>query len=249
MSDIASTSLLTLDLSNCLLSSLQSTLLEHLPAISSLYLSKNHRISLFNRNEYVQSESLKKIDLSYCNMDNIELDGFPNLMTAVLRGNMIRQLDKDSFFRNKLLENLDMSSNAISTINPHSFRELKFLKHLDMSFNMISRIERDTFKTNEVLTSINLSRNYIGRLNKIVGASVAVLNMSWCEILTIDSDALSGMPDLIELDLSNNLIMFVPENLESDTLQTLDLSMCRLVVYSYCILFVYYISLCSIDCQ
>jgi insulin-like growth factor-binding protein complex acid labile subunit len=227
ITDMVSPSLLTLDLSNCLLTNLRPTLFEHMPVITSVNLARNHRLSLINRNDFVRSDSLKKIDLSYCNMDNIELDGFPNLMTAVLRGNMVRQLEQDSFVRNKVLENLDIAYNSISTISPYTFREMKHLKHLDLSFNMISRVERDTFKMNEVLTSINLSRNYLSRLSRISGASVATLNMSWCEILTIDPDALSGMPDLVELDLSNNLITHIPDNLESGTLQTLDFSMCR----------------------
>lgn len=161
-------------------------------------------------------------------MDNIEIEGFPNLITVVLRGNMIRQLDKQSFFNNKHLENIDLSYNAIRQMNSNSFRGLKHLKQLDLSFNMIPKIEREIFKNNNLLTSINLSRNYIARFSQFVAKSLTHLNMSWCEITNIDSDALNQMPEVNDIDLSNNLISNIPEGLNSGTLQYLDLSMCRI---------------------
>lgn len=191
-------------------------------------LSRNQRLSLTRKaEEFVQSESLKRIDLSLCNMDGIELSGFPNLMTAILRGNLISRIKRDSFEKNVGLENIDLSSNSITHISSVSFRELKLLKHLDLSYNMIRRIERDTFKDNDVLTSINLSRNYVERFNRISARSLTHLNMSWCEVLNIDLDAFNDMPELVELDLSNNLFSEFPATLQSHTLQTLDLSMCR----------------------
>lgn len=43
----------------------------------------------------------------------------------------------------------------------------------------------------------------------------------------IERDAFADMNELIELDLSNNLIYDFPDSLQSNSLQTLDLSMCR----------------------
>ncbi|XP_055686331.1 toll-like receptor 4 [Lutzomyia longipalpis] len=229
LSSVASDSLTTLNLVNCRLGSLPIAVFANLPALVHVNLARNNRISLVTKNgEYVASESLKRIDLSYCNMGGVEIAGFPHLTTAVLRGNMIRQLGQDIFKSNVYLENLDLSFNAISYVNPGTFKDLGNLKHLDISFNMIPRIDRDTFKHNNMLTTINLSRNYIGRFNRIQAKAVNSLNMSWCEIIAIDADALQGCPVLTELDLSNNLITSIPDNLNSQSLQTLDLSMCRI---------------------
>lgn len=228
LSGIASDSLTTFNLVNCRLGSLPIDVFAHLPSLIYLNLARNSRLSLSTKNgEYVKSESLKRIDLSYCNMGGIEIGGFPDLTTAVLRGNMIRQLHSDTFRKNEHLENLDVSFNAISYVEPTTFQPLGNLKHLDMSFNMIPRIDRDTFKHNNLLNTINLSRNYIGRFNRIQAKALVSLNMSWCEIVSVDPDALQGTPVLTELDLSNNLISFIPDNLNSISLQTLDLSMCR----------------------
>lgn len=230
ISDLKSTSLLAIDLSQCKLSYLQPTIFSKLPLLTYVNLSKNTKLSLSrNVGEYVKSDSLKRIDISNCNMDAIELFGFPKLSTAILRGNLIKLIDSQSFVNNIELENIDLSYNAIMQLGSGSFRQIKHLKNLDLSFNVIPKIERETFKHNDLLTSINLSRNYIDTLHRITARSLTYLNMSWCGILHIEHDAFAEMYELIELDLSNNLIYDFPLSLQSDTLQTLDLSMCRLV--------------------
>lgn len=229
ISDLVSDTLLTLDLSNNRLTSLQPTMLVGMSSLQTINLSKNHRISLHNKqDEFVSSVSLRKIDLSYCNMDNIELEGFPALTTVNLRANMIRQLDAESFLNSRMIETLDLSQNSINSINVNTFAKLKHLKSLNLSFNMIPKIERDTFKENELLTKLDLSRNYISRFNRITAPYLTLLNMTWCEIMTIDPDALTGFHELTTLDLSNNLIIDLPDTLALDNLQNLDLSMNRM---------------------
>lgn len=228
ISDIISENLLSLDISNCKLTFLQPTVFLSMPLLTYVNMAQNHRLSLTRKvGAYVTSTSVKRIDLSRCNMDGIELNGFPNLMTAILNRNLINKVKRESFESNKFLENIDLSANAITHISSTSFRELSHLKVLDISYNMIRRIERDTFKDNELLTSINLGRNVIERFSRIAVKSLTHLNMSWCEVLKIDIDAFNDMPELINLDLSNNLFSEFPVTLQSSTLQTLDLSMCR----------------------
>jgi Leucine-rich repeat (LRR) protein len=223
VSNLVSQSLLDLNLSGCMLTTLKPTVFEGLSKLKNLDLSKNYRLSLIN----VESRTLERIDLSYCNMDIISLDGFPSLRTAILKGNMIRSLNKNDFSNNLALENLDISYNVITTIHPNTFATLKNLQNLNLLYNSIGKIERDTFKENKLLFRLNLSKNHIGRFNRIKAESLIYLNMSWCEILEIDADALAGMPNIIELDLTGNLISTLPV-LDSKTLQTLDLSINRI---------------------
>lgn len=229
VSDLVSDSLMTLDLSHNKLSQLLPNMLSNLPALTYINLSHNHRISLQTKQgEFVQSSSLKRIDLSYCNMDNIELEGFPALTTAILKGNMIRELTNDIFSNSKLLENLDLSQNSVNSVDSSTFKKLKFLKFLDLSFNLLSKLERETFRDNTLLSFLDLSRNSINRLNRINAPSLNHLNLTWCQIGVLDPDAISGMPELIKLDLSNNLLNEIPDNLFSENLQKLDLSMNRI---------------------
>lgn len=229
VSDLISDTLLTIDLSNNRLTNLQPTMLVAMPSLTTINLSKNHRISLQTKQgDFMTSVSLRRIDLSYCNMDNIELEGFPALTTVSLKANMIRQLSAESFLNSRMIENLDLSQNSINLIHSNTFNKLKHLKKLNLSFNMIPKIDRDTFKENELLTKLDLSRNYITRFNRISAPFLTLLNMTWCEIMTIDPDALTGFQELTTLDLSNNLIIDLPDTLAADQLQELDLSMNRM---------------------
>lgn len=228
VANLVSETLLGLNLGNCLLSGLPGDFLASLPALISLNLSRNHRLSLYRGDEFVKSESLTKIDLSFCNMDNVELLGFPQLKSAILQGNLIKDLTRDSFKNNEHIQSLQLASNAIALIHQLTFSHLKELREVDLSFNMLGKVDRETFKENNQLTTINLSRNFIGRFSRIISASLTHLNMSSCEIVSIDGDALVGLPALVELDLSQNLIASIPDSLVSDNLQLLDLRMCRL---------------------
>lgn len=229
VSNMMSSTLLGLNLANCQLTGLPGDFLSGLTSLMSLNLSRNHRLSLYRSpEEFVKSESLTKIDLSYCNMDQVELHGFPRLKTGLLNGNLIKELTYESFAGNEHIQTLHLSSNTIAQIHAETFSQMQQLRELDLSYNMLTRVDRETFKDNDKLTAINLSRNYIGRFSRIVSESLISLNMSSCEIASIDGDALVGLPSLIELDLSQNLIWAIPDALASDNLQLLDLRMCRI---------------------
>lgn len=226
--DLQAVSLMTLDVSACKLAMLRRTVFSQMPMLTTANFSENHRLTLIQRNdEYVESVSVRQIDLSMCNMNAVELKGFPNLTTANLSGNLIAELTDDTFENNILLESLDLSSNAISRISLMAFGWLDRLRKLDLSLNMIRKIEPDTFVGNSQLLSINLSRNFIDRFRRFASRSITFLNMSRCEITQIDSDAIDDLSELIELDLSYNWFSELPPKLGSPFLQILDLSRCR----------------------
>lgn len=226
--DLYAEKLLSLDLSVCNLTTLRPTVWSKMPLLTSVNLSENHRLSLVHRNEEtVESISLREIDLSKCNMNAVELNGFPNITTVKLNGNLITELQDNTFQNNNLIENLDLSSNSISRISVMTFQWLKRLRNIDLSLNMIRQIDSNTFSFNQQLASINLSRNFIDRFRRFVSISLTYLNMSRCEITKIDADALKDLPELIELDLSYNWFSELPEMLGSPLLQILDLSKCR----------------------
>lgn len=64
--DIKSDSLLSLDLSNTKLTTLQNSVFAYLPSLSYVNLSKNHRLALVGKTDQVESDSVKRLDLSYC---------------------------------------------------------------------------------------------------------------------------------------------------------------------------------------
>ncbi|XP_031629345.1 insulin-like growth factor-binding protein complex acid labile subunit [Contarinia nasturtii] len=231
--DLKAKKLMSLDVSECTLAMLQPTVFSHMPALTYVNFSGNHHLSLetkgtSNENEYVESVSLRQIDLSNCNMNNVELRGFPNITWVNLNGNLITELLDDTFGNNILIEHLGLSSNAISRIPVHAFQRLKQLRSIDLSLNSIRQIEADTFAENNLLTSINLSRNYIDRFRRFTCDGLTFLNMSRCQIVEIDRDALENLHELIELDLSYNMFSELPNQFVAPFLQILDLKRCRL---------------------
>lgn len=121
--DLIAGKLTSLDVSECKLAMLRRSVFSQMPELNFVNFSGNHRLSLTQRNDdNIQSESLREIDLSNCNMNTIELKGFPNLTNVILSGNLITELLDDTFQNNVLIEKLDLSANSISRISVMAFK-------------------------------------------------------------------------------------------------------------------------------
>lgn len=236
LADLKANKLTSLDLSECNLAMLKSTVFSHMPHLNYVNLSGNHHLSLethgtSNQNEeYVESVSLRQIDLSNCNMNNVELKGFPNLTWVNLNVNLITELSDDTFDNNLFIEILDLSSNSLSRISVQAIQQLKQLRRIDLSQNSIRHIEAETFAENNHLITINLSQNYIDRFRPFTCQSLTLLNMSRCQIMEIEEGALENLPELIELDLSFNFFTELPNKFVAPFLQILDLRRCRYIL-------------------
>lgn len=228
ITDLISDSLVELDLSSCKLDMLLSTTFSKLPKLHILNLSHNTRLSL----QQVQSKSVKGLDVSYCNMDQIFLEGFPNLTMAFLSFNMINYISRDTFIHNRQLEVIDFSANSISHITVDTFKQLPNLRDINLSYNSISNVDRDIFKHNSLLLSLNLAQNFIQKLMRLTSSSLTKLNVSGCEIIHLDRDTIGALPRLNDLDLSHNLLSELPPYLQSTMLQSLHLQNNRLLKVS-----------------
>ncbi|XP_016930587.3 insulin-like growth factor-binding protein complex acid labile subunit [Drosophila suzukii] len=226
---LPSRTLRDLDLSNCSIREVSGFFLEALQNLEALNLSRNTQLQFDTLSEDpILTYVLRKLDVSYCNLDSIELSGLPQLTEIRLRGNLLRVVDATTFANNTMLEILDISQNVLRLIGQDAFANLKRLKSLNLAFNEIARLDRNFIRNNDVLVDLNLSRNVLQKLTKIVSNSVRTINMSWCEIASIESTALSSLSVIQKLDLSNNLISDMPTFMRSETLQQLNLANCRL---------------------
>ena len=225
---IISSSLRSLDVSNCALSTINHNELMYLPSLVHLKMSHNYRLELSASAYNLFSDSLKYLDISYCNVLQPNLQGFPNLRRAILNHNMIRFLGSNEFANNTMLEYLDLSYNNIGSLKSDTFRGLTLIKHLDLSWNEIATIPEDTLLEMPSLTQMKLSRNYLTTLGHLKSDSVTVLDMSSCEISNIGPDSLEGFQSLIDLDLSRNLLAHIPDSISSNTLKYLNLNYNRL---------------------
>ncbi|XP_047023482.1 insulin-like growth factor-binding protein complex acid labile subunit [Helicoverpa zea] len=225
---LISSTLKSLDVSNCALSIINHNELMYLPSLVHLKMAHNYRLELSSSAYNLFSDSLRYLDISYCNVLQPNLQGFPNLRRAVLNHNMIRFLRSNEFVNNTLLEYLDLSYNNIGSLKSDTFRGLTLIKHLDLSWNEIAIIPEDTLLAMPALTQMKLSRNYLTKVGHLKSNSVTVLDLSSCEISVIGPDSLEGLQSLVDLDLSRNLLTHIPDSISSNTLKYLNLNYNRL---------------------
>lgn len=226
LQNMNSKSLKSLYISNCLIGDIDGTEFTNLPSLIYLKMSHNYRLQLPSNK--ILSESVRYLDISYCNLLQPSLQGFPNLRKAMISHNMIRFLRSNEFMNNTKLEYLDTSFNNIGSLRTDTFRGLGLLKYLDMSGNEIGVVPEDSLLEMPSLTQLKLSRNYLTHVGHLKSLSITVLDMSACEINTIGKDSLEGLESLVDIDLSHNLISHIPDSLSSNTLKHLNLNVNRI---------------------
>ncbi|XP_050670982.1 insulin-like growth factor-binding protein complex acid labile subunit [Leptidea sinapis] len=226
--NLISPTLKSLYVSNCRLSYISPNELSYLPSLVYLKMSHNYRLELSSTVNSLFSVSLRYLDISYCNINQPSLKGFPNLRKAIINHNMIRFLSSNEFNNNTKLEHLDLSYNNVASVMGDTFRGLTSLKFLDLSWNQIAHIPENSLVEMPALTQIKLARNYLTRVGHLKSTSLAIIDMSSCEINLLGKDSLEGLPSLVDLDLSHNLISSIPESISSNTLKYLNLNYNRL---------------------
>ncbi|XP_046963314.1 insulin-like growth factor-binding protein complex acid labile subunit isoform X1 [Vanessa cardui] len=226
--NLISSTLKSLYVSNCQLSYISHNEFAYLPSLVYLQMSYNYRLELSSTTNALFSNSLRFLDISYCNIFRPNLYGFPNLRKAIIKNNMIRFLKSIEFINNTKLEYLDLSYNNIGSFKSDTFRGLSMLRYLDLSWNEIAQIPEESFIETPSLTQLKLARNYLNRVGHLKSTSLSILDMSSCEISTIGKDSLEGLPSLIDIDLSHNLLSYIPDSISSNTLKYLNLNYNRI---------------------
>ncbi|XP_018326957.1 uncharacterized protein LOC108738182 [Agrilus planipennis] len=214
----------TLEISNCALQRISADAFTELVLLETLILSNNGRLKRF----YSTSRSLKFLDLSNCSIESYPTNSLPNLNQIYLRNNQIKNLQEMAFITTPSIKVLSLSHNSISSIDERAFVGLNRLEDVDLSYNTISSIGSRTFSGNAKLTKLSLSHNYLNKVDHIATNSVKALDMSVCEIRSVDRTSLSMMPSLEELNLARNLISFLPDNWTGYRIHSLDLSLNRI---------------------
>ncbi|XP_060808859.1 leucine-rich repeat-containing protein 15-like [Amyelois transitella] len=224
--NLSSKSLKSLYVSNCLLGEISGSEFTNLPSLIYLRISHNYGLRFSSSN--VLSDSVRYLDISYSNLLQPNIHGFPNLRKVLLSHNMIRYLKSYEFINNTKLEYLDLSYNNIGSLTVDTFHGLTMLKYLDLSWNEIAVVPENSLLEMPSLTQLKLSRNYLSKVGHLKSLSITVLDMSSCEINTIGKDSFEGLQSIVDLDLSHNLISHIPDSISSNTLKHLNLNVNRI---------------------
>ncbi|XP_068916378.1 leucine-rich repeat protein SHOC-2 [Tenebrio molitor] len=217
-------SLKFIDLSRCQLQHISPLAFTNLTALETMYMYKNTNLTKF----FCNSESLRYLDLSLCNLRVVPSGNLPQVYEANFHGNNFQRIPNYSFINYTNLQALVLSYNAIDDIQESAFVGLSKVERIDLSQNRLREIDRTLFETTENLKFLNLSRNYISKVPSLISDSLKALDLSSCEIHAVDRDCLSLMPNLKILNLSKNIISRLPDYLQGDSLNTLDVSLCRI---------------------
>ncbi|XP_044257367.1 nephrocan [Tribolium madens] len=224
LSSLSSTSLKFLDLSRCNLKEVSPKVFVNLTSLQTLYMQQNINLKSF----YCDSRSLRYLDISNCNLESIPRGYLPNLNAANFHGNHFRIILKMSFVNYTNLVMLDLSYNALHVIEKEAFVGLEKIERLDLSQNTLSYLSPEVFYSNTNLQFLNLSRNYLNTVPNLSSDFLEILDLSFCEIASVDQDCLINMPRLKILNLSKNIISLLPDNFRGDNLKVLDVSLCRI---------------------
>lgn len=154
---------------------------------------------------FLNSDSLRELDLSYCRLTQIAPKTFSNL-----RG----------------LELLDLSGNDLTEIKADTLANLESLEDLYLAYNSISKIDPDAFNDIDDMIKLSLRGNPIKTLEGIDVPGLAELDVSECDLEIVASASFEGFPELESLNLSRNSIRDIdPEAFYNlSNLKYLDLS-------------------------
>ncbi|XP_055301833.1 leucine-rich repeat transmembrane neuronal protein 2-like isoform X1 [Sitodiplosis mosellana] len=129
---------------------------EHLNTLKILIASNNHLTKLSK--DYLQPMiALTQIDLSHNKINSVDRFTSKNLNLINLAHNKIVKLSDDTFSELHLLENLDLSCNAIETISDQMFINKTNLKILLLQYNSINTF--DCSVTFQKILTLNIANN------------------------------------------------------------------------------------------
>ena len=184
-----------------------------LPKLQRLFLSKNSALYIQNGRNFINSHSLKLLDISGCNVSSVSVETFANvsaLETIDLRFNYLSSLDMNIL---KVLPNLsvlNLKSNWISEIIPGKFEKTSLLEYLHLDDNRIDHIEFDVFSG-----LVNLKYIY----------------MEGNQLQYLHPDTFIRLPKLQSLILSKNSGLHVPTDrhfINSHSLKHFGISGCNI---------------------
>lgn len=128
-----------------------------------------------------------------------------------LSGNEITSVDEDCFQDYSDLTKLSLSRNSIHTLELFAFESLAKLNYLDLSDNRIEVFDNRILERNEKLKFLDLSKNKFmlieNKLPLIISNSLEFLSLRNSHLTHVGIDLLSEVPKLLDLDISNNLLI------------------------------------------
>jgi Leucine-rich repeat (LRR) protein len=119
-----------------------------LPKLQGLDLAENIGLQLPTDRNFINSLSVKYLNMSHCIVSSVSVETFANvsaLQVLDLSDNNLRSVDLNILKVLPNLSHLDLKINQISEIIPGTCEMISFLEYLDLGLNEIEHLESDVF--------------------------------------------------------------------------------------------------------
>ncbi|EDW70456.1 protein artichoke [Drosophila virilis] len=201
-----------------------------LPNLRMLDLSQN-QIEQLARHGFQAAPQLRVLSLAQNQLRLLEdtsFIGIQRLELLHLQDNQLGQADERALLPLAELRNLNLQSNKLESITDNFFSNNSRLEQLDLSRNLIRSISPTAFDNQRSLEYLDLSGNALLDISVGLGNlhSLRDVDLSYNQISRVHSDVINAWRNVVEIRLSNNLIVELQQGTFRNLpkLQYLDLS-------------------------
>lgn len=138
---------------------------------------------------------------------------FNRLEHLSLKNNTLKELPT-IVFTIPNIKYLNLADNQIHEIKGHYFRNLMGIEKVDISYNQITSIPSEKIVCPKC-KSLSIKGNKLQKFPSVLSDTNTLekLDLSENQITSIEDDAFDGLENLIELDLSFNLLQYLPTSI------------------------------------
>ncbi|KAH8379889.1 hypothetical protein KR009_007825, partial [Drosophila setifemur] len=201
-----------------------------LPNLRMLDLSQN-RIEQLPRHGFQGAKDLRVLSLAQNQLRQLEdtsFIGIQRLELLHLQENQLNDADERTLLPLAELRNLNLQSNKLESVTDNLFSNNSRLEQLDLSRNLIRSISPTAFDSQRSLEYLDLSGNALLDISVGLGNlhNLRDIDLSYNQISRVQTDVIGGWRNVVEIRLSNNLIVELQQGTFRNLpkLQYLDLS-------------------------